>query len=433
LIKFTKTLIIILLFFSSNVRSQQSWLNLGSASIQNLWKCHFTDTLNGWAIGDSGVIVHTSNGGLNWVTQDSKLKEYMVSVYFINKRLGWATSWGLNVNYFGTYLLKTTDGGNNWDTSRYPIPDTWIRNIYFLDSLTGYMGGSPAILLKTTNAGVNWFSCYVDTNTMASKFPILKFNFYTYNFGFASGGVTDIAGVIWRTTNAGLYWSAVAVASEPLNDIKIFDTSNILIIGGDLEFGASCCKSSNGGLNWSYKNLEIFGVPNAMSFRTISEAWCPLGYLKSFIRTTNGGDTWETVDTPDSTAIFDTYFVNEKVGFGVGLNGAVVKFNYGSVNINNNSITPDKYTLSQNYPNPFNLSTNIDYSIKDISEVELKVFNVLGKEVSSFNYGIKDAGKHRIMYINNNLPSGIYFYRIGVKNLRSGIISYETKKMVLIK
>lgn len=432
--KCLKILITFLLFLTINTHSQQQqWISLGSATPQNLWECSFVDTLNGWAVGDSGTIIHTSNGGVNWIAQDSKLKEYIFNVFFINKRLGWALAWGLNVNYFGTYILKTTNGGNTWDTTRYPVPDTWLRAIYFTDSATGYIGGGSAVLIKTTNAGVNWFSCEVDTTSISSRFPIGRFRFYNNNLGIACGGVMDIAGVFWKTTNAGLYWTSVIIAPEPITDVKIFDTSRYLAVGGDYEFGASVSKTFNGGINWSYKSLEVFGIPNTISFRNDSNAWCPMGYLRNLLVTYNAGDTWEVTNTPDSISIFDLEFLNSKVGFGVGLNGAIMKFNYSSVNINSNTTNPNKFKLYQNYPNPFNPITNIDYSVSEISEVELKIFNLLGKEISTLYKGYKTEGKYSIKFTGNNLPSGIYFYRLSVRNLKTGITNFESKKMILLK
>ncbi|MCX6163636.1 MAG: YCF48-related protein, partial [Ignavibacteriae bacterium] len=237
--RIVKITIIFFFFITVKSYSQQYWLNLGYATTQNLWKCSFVDTSYGWAVGDSGTIVHTTNGGNTWITQDSKIQEYMISVFFTNRRLGWALAWGLDQNYFGTYILKTTNGGVTWDTARYPIPDTYIKTIYFTDSLTGYMGGGPAILLKTSDAGVNWISCSVDTTSFISRFPISRFRFYNSNDGIAMGGVMDIAGVFWMTTNAGLFWSASAIAAEPITDVHFFDSCNILAVGGDYEYGTS--------------------------------------------------------------------------------------------------------------------------------------------------------------------------------------------------
>lgn len=426
----------ILIFFflvTINCYPQQYWLNLTTASNQNLYKCSFVDTLNGWAVGDSGVIIRTTNGGYNWVLQDSHLREYMVSVNFINKRLGWAIAWGLDTNFYGTYVLKTTNGGDNWITTRYPADNTYIRTIYFQDSLRGYMGGGPGILIKTTNAGVNWNQCDIDTNVIVSRFPIGRFRFFNSNYGFALGGVMDIAGVLWRTTNSGLFWDVAPIAPEPVNDINFFDSSNIIAIAGDYEYGASILKTSNGGQNWIYKNMGIFGVPTSLSFRTYSEGWASMGYLPNLLLTSDEGVSWFLMDTPDSVKIFDLVFINNRFGIGVGLNGKIMKFNPASVNISSNSTAPYKYSLSQNYPNPFNPTTNIEYSVSDISSIELKVFDLLGKEVSTIFKGIKSAGKYSLRFSGINLPSGIYFYRLSATNIKSGLTKYETKKMVLLK
>jgi photosystem II stability/assembly factor-like uncharacterized protein len=427
--------ILILIFFSLTIKiySQQHWLTYSHPTTQNLWKCHFVDTTYGWAVGDSGTIIYTSNGGLNWVQQNSHLREYMVSVNFINKRLGWAIAWGLDTNFFGTYVLKTTNGGITWDTARYPINDTFVRAIYFLDSLTGFMGGGPATLLKTTNAGITWNPCEVDTSSIISKFPISRFRFYTHNYGFAMGGIMDIAGVIWKTTNCGLYWNVYAIAPEPVNDIVFFDSLNLISVAGDYEYGASILKSSNAGLNWSYKNMGIFGVPNCLSFRTVGEGWAAMGYLPQFLVTLDTGMSFNLTDTPDSACVFDLQFINNKFGIGVGLNGVVVKFDYSTVNITNSTSVPYKNELRQNYPNPFNPYTTIEYSVTGISDVEIKVYNLLGQEIRTLFKGVKNEGKYSLKFAGNGLASGIYYYRLSTKNLKSGETYITTKKMILLK
>jgi photosystem II stability/assembly factor-like uncharacterized protein len=320
-------LVFLLILLGKNSYSQQYWQNISNPTTRDLLKCSFPDTLNGWAIGDSGTILHTSNGGYNWVLQNSKLRGYMVAVYFLNARLGWALSWVLGPEYYGTYILKTTNGGNTWDTTCYSVPDSYIRTIYFQDSLYGFMGGNPAILLRTTNGGAKWEKCEVDTTAVVYGFPINKFRFFSNNYGMACGGIMDIAGVIWTTTNRGLYWNVKTIAPEPINDLKFFDSLNILAIAGDFEYGTSVLRTSNGGLDWSYTNIGVFGIPYTMAWRTNSEAWCPMGYINSFLLTSNYGNNWAQIETPDSTKLFDLTFLNSRFGIGVGLGGAIVRYN----------------------------------------------------------------------------------------------------------
>jgi|GEM_PF-6252635 len=100
-------------------------------------------------------------------------------------------------------------------------------------------------------------------------------------------------------------------------------------------------------------------------------------------------------------------------------------------NINTSGV--NGYQLGNNYPNPFNLSTMIPVTINKQSNVEIKVFNIIGKEVKTIYHGILDSGEHFFRWdgTDNNgrvVSSGIYFYRLIVPQYPSLI-----KKMVLLK
>lgn len=94
------------------------------------------------------------------------------------------------------------------------------------------------------------------------------------------------------------------------------------------------------------------------------------------------------------------------------------------INIKRN---PERYVLDQNYPNPFNPSTVINYSLPKDGFVELRVFDVLGREVTTLVNEEKKAGTYKMTFNAAHLSSGIYFYR-----LKTGKFS-ETKKFILLK
>ena len=93
----------------------------------------------------------------------------------------------------------------------------------------------------------------------------------------------------------------------------------------------------------------------------------------------------------------------------------------------NGSVTPAGFLLSQNYPNPFNPKTIIRYSLSENRYINLKIFNVIGKEVSVLINENQKAGSYEVEWNAVDFPSGIYFYR-----LTAGEFT-ETKKMDLIK
>lgn len=93
----------------------------------------------------------------------------------------------------------------------------------------------------------------------------------------------------------------------------------------------------------------------------------------------------------------------------------------------NESILPLEFSLYQNYPNPFNPTTTIKYDIPDNSLVTLKIYDVLGNEVTTLVNKQLSAGSYKVDFNAGNLSSGIYFYRID-----TGKFS-QTKKLILIK
>lgn len=89
--------------------------------------------------------------------------------------------------------------------------------------------------------------------------------------------------------------------------------------------------------------------------------------------------------------------------------------------------TPSGFTLDQNYPNPFNPTTNITYTLDNISEVTLEIFNILGQKVQTLVNERKNPGTYRVTFDARNLSSGMYFYKLSTSGFT------QTKKMVLIK
>ncbi|NCS82685.1 MAG: T9SS type A sorting domain-containing protein, partial [Ignavibacteria bacterium] len=85
------------------------------------------------------------------------------------------------------------------------------------------------------------------------------------------------------------------------------------------------------------------------------------------------------------------------------------------------------YSLESNYPNPFNPTTSFSYSIKEMGLVTLKIFDVLGREVSVLVNEIKEPGKYSINFDASELSSGVYIYLLNTGNFIS------TKKMILTK
>ena len=103
------------------------------------------------------------------------------------------------------------------------------------------------------------------------------------------------------------------------------------------------------------------------------------------------------------------------------LNNTVDVEDQGSNNI------PAEYKLEQNYPNPFNPTTTIRYSIPKAGIVNLKVYNLIGEEITTLVNEDKAAGNYEVEFDASQLPSGVYLYQLNAADF------VETKKMVLLK
>jgi hypothetical protein len=147
------------------------------------------------------------------------------------------------------------------------------------------------------------------------------------------------------------------------------------------------------------------------------------------------GAVFDGVDTLNGGVI---YLDNEA---GVGLNhflslkiagGDVYRFNmFGDQataveQIPDNNI-PVIYTLSQNYPNPFNPTTNIVYTVPKSGMVTLKIYNILGQEVTTIFQGFQNTGKYNATFDASKLASGVYIYRLQAES------TSLSKKMLLMK
>ena len=167
------------------------WILQNSGTTDHLYSVHFpVDALTGYAVGQSGTILKTANGGATWDTLTSGTTRWLWSVHFPVD-----ASTGYVVGSFGT-ILKTTNGGANW-VSQTSGTTANLYSVHFpVDALTGYAVGESGTILKTTNGGANWVSQTSGTtaNLYSVHFPVDALT------GYAVGG----NGTILKTTDGGI-------------------------------------------------------------------------------------------------------------------------------------------------------------------------------------------------------------------------------------
>ncbi|HSG67085.1 MAG TPA: YCF48-related protein [Bacteroidales bacterium] len=421
-----------MLFSATLSFSQGSWEKIEVPTASHLRSVFFTDSLFGWAVGDTGTIIHTQDGGQTWSHQDAATDNHIMHVFFLNRQLGWAASWNYE-GFFGTLILQTTDGGNTWTQQAYPQDNIFMNCILFQDPLNGWMGGSPHALVKTVDGGQTWAQASIDTSAIAF-FPVLDIAFYDEKYGYACGGVFDIAGVTWSTSDGGESWRPIDNLDAPADEVHglhLFDSINVIGAGGDPDqgYGVGMLRTSDGGINWDYEELSMAGNAFDIDFRNENEAWAPLGPIQKMIYSLDAGDTWTQVDPPGESAIFDIIFPDSMHGYAVGYNGAFLRYIPPPLGIS--EYTSNELITLEVYPVPADHVLNVLLKVENNTETipkrgvwtlydafgEVKMtylVNVLNQEVTRFSIDISD------------LPPGLYVGRLMI-----GDAELTSKKVLL--
>jgi photosystem II stability/assembly factor-like uncharacterized protein len=151
--------------------------------------------LIGWAAGEQGTILKSTNGGTTWIAQNSGVTDSFSSIDFAaNRNTGWVVgSCGQNCGR----ILNTTDGGTNWKVQFTAVAP--LSDVFFLDENTGWAvgGGVAGIILNTTDGGGTWtYQLYGGVNTLTS----------VHFSGRYTGWAVGWLGTMLETTDGGAHW-----------------------------------------------------------------------------------------------------------------------------------------------------------------------------------------------------------------------------------
>lgn len=175
-------------------------------------------------------------------------------------------------------------------------------------------------------------------------------------------------------------------------------------------------------------------IPN--DIKALNEILFVCGSDGKIYNSTDRGDNW-IEQTTDITANLNAIdILNDTIGFSIGDNGTIIFTpNGGGINTVDENIQPNEIILYQSYPNPFNPSTNIEYKLNSRHYVQLKIFDVLGNEITTLVNGEQPLGSYKVEYnpslINSKQSSGIYFYKLFTVGEEGNFV--QTRKMIYLK
>lgn len=419
--------------------SAQVWTDQNSRISTFVFAIKAVDENTVWAGAENGVFLRTIDGGTNWtaVTVPGAETINFLSIAAIDPDTAYFA--GASFSTIDTRIYKTTDGGLNWELQyQNTSPSAFINSIAFWNETDGIAVSDPVdgsfVILTTTDGGAHW------NQTPAENIPPPLPGEFA---GFGDGGGTPVAVAgsshawfgtaygtasndpirVFRSTDRGQSWT---VANTTLaNDGQFRGISSMAFkdtlngFAGSSGFGTAgagntLAVTADGGQTWT--NVENF-VQTDSQVGTL--VYVPNTAFRLLVASTHGGAVYS--DDGGSNWLnlsLDLFaglsFVDATTGWAAGPDGRIAKFNgdLPTAVLDRVSEIPQAFELSQNYPNPFNPSTTIQFTLARHTNVELKVFDLLGREVAILVDEALGSGTHEVVFDADDLPSGIYIYRI---------------------
>ena len=237
---------------------------------------------------------------------------------------------------------------------------------------------------------------------------------------------TYISG-IYRSTDNGETWVHLTnyLFSGSIWSI-VFNSSNHIFVSAS---GSGIIYSPDDGQTWTQKNIGLANLEFLTLCINSADFIFTTPYNAGVFRSVDNGDSWTSVSSGLTDFHIQSFAVNSNDYM---FAGSFSGYLFRSINPTTpveyeNDQYPSNHFLSQNYPNPFNPATMISYQIPQAGFVTLKVYDILGREVTILINEEKPAGSYEVQFTASGLTSGIYFYQI-----KAGEYS-ETKKMLMIK
>lgn len=346
-------------------------------------------------MGTGSFILRTNDGGLNWdsIPLNSSGTIYSLNeIHFTDVDNGFAG--GLKNSYQA--LLKTNDNGTTWtEVTPDPAQIDPVTAISFIDPLNGY-ACDETNLYRTINGGVSW------TNLIPG-FGIEDIQFTDMNYGYACG-TTVTEAVIKKTPDGGLTWNTVFTATFPFftgSSMQKLDVISPDIVYCSGQYTNQLFHTSNGGLTWDTLTLSmIYGIQD-FDFVSATEGHV-LSNMGEIFGTVDGGLTWTLEYAVAGGAYGPSIFLVSisfagNTGYVCGSNGLIKKYTDGTT-----ALQPAEASNTVSfYPNPVSGAESFTISGLSIGD-RIEIYNQAGQLTH------QKSSLQAIENMQLNLSAGVY-------------------------
>jgi photosystem II stability/assembly factor-like uncharacterized protein len=271
-----------LLLAAQNV--DDGWHEIGNSNYNAAFTdLAFKDNNNGFAIGKAGAYLRTQNGGVTWTAYPSGTIKDLNKIQFLDEDTGFIS--GGNRAAWSGMVLKTMDGGNQWDTLDIPIGFPYVFDMHFVNQQTGFVTGNWLELWVTLDGGQTWEAKKTLPYDGKNVF------FLDENTGF----VISNSGKLLKTDDQGDSWREIAIPGMSYLRAICFPTKDTGYAWDNWQYFS---KTTDGGETWQQEPISLFASGGYDHFGLLFKdkdtgfAYSQSGYLA---RTTNGGQSWELV------------------------------------------------------------------------------------------------------------------------------------------
>ncbi|MFC1718442.1 YCF48-related protein, partial [Candidatus Poribacteria bacterium] len=300
------------------------WHDQNSGVNVDLYGVHFEDTLRGWVVGALGVILNTEDGGTTWKLQDSLTTAALYDIDFGDDRYGWI------VGGSGA-ILYTENYGRTWKTAVEAAPGQ--RNLNALDmygTARGWAVGNRGTIFRWNGTG--WLE---QTDPSLTQADLHDVHFTSVNEGWIVGD----GGVILRTGSAGAPWASWKDKADAgnANLRSVHFTRNQKQYGWIVGDNGTIVRTSNSGGSWFRYNGNPAASEDLNGLYSVNnnEIWA-VGDNGSIIKSPNRGQSWEPFVAPPYGDFLDVSFdirlfqtgntwIPEFRGWIVGDDGVILK------------------------------------------------------------------------------------------------------------
>lgn len=420
----------LLLLCSCFAFTQTSWQVTSAPSFDRYDDIYFIDADHGWAIApytawiqEYGGILRTTDGGANWETQVDSVGALLRCVGFFDDSLGYigVLEDGLLASDTAM-MMRTTDGGASWDpVNNLPGPRPGgICGMHLVNDSLMYAVGryyGPAGIWKSEDKGMNW--TYSNVDSLAGGLVDVHFWHPDSGIVIGSAGIpfADSAGVIIQTDDGGQSWRRVYTTINQRRILwKIAAPSRnrmyVSIQPFNQNNAARFIKTKDGGQTWSEGNFASGGVYSAQGIGFVNDSvgWVGGHYQGTTnFMTTTGGASWSNDNW--GTSINRFRFLNDSLGFACG--SQIWKFT-GLVQTNRIEGLPEGYAVSLIYPSPSEGKAAVDIELPQRENVVLRVRDLQGHQVLELPFAPLPKGKHQLRFELEKVAAGMYWVEVAL-------------------